>query len=68
MQTGCIVSAQWPAVPTTDEVLVKASAYLMEVVRDFRKRMKSFCETKKVTSSHVNAFHAVTVQTMLCLK
>lgn len=54
IQPGCIVSASWPVSQPIDEILVKSSSYLMETIHDFRKRMKAFTETKKVSSSLFN--------------
>jgi len=47
-QPGLIVSASWPVTQPVDEVVIKSSAYLMEVVHDLRKRLKAATEPRKV--------------------
>jgi len=47
-QSGLIVSARWPVTQPVDEVVIKSSAYLMDVVHDLRKRLKAATEPRKV--------------------
>jgi len=52
-QPGLIVSAQWPTTQPVDELVIKSSAYFMEVAHDLRKRLKTFTQPKKVNVSHL---------------
>jgi len=40
------VSARWPAKQPIDELVIKSSAYFMEVAHDLRKRLKAFTQPK----------------------
>lgn len=40
-----ILKARWPVVPQFDRVLINSGAYLNQVARDFRLRLKSYLTT-----------------------
>ena len=42
------MSASWPVTEPVDEVVIKSSTYLMEVIHDLRKRLKAATEPRKV--------------------
>ena len=62
LQPGLIVSSRWPVTPPVDEVVIKSSTYLMEVVHDLRKRLKAASEPRKVSHcAIVTVLHYVRV-------
>ena len=50
LQTGSIMTAQWPHCEQIDDILLKESQYITDVTHEFRVRIKKMMELQEKVS------------------